>query len=295
MPGISPDKYFFCFFCITFKLYIKNSQGPIVLYHMEYLFYNDIGVFAFPLNLIGGLFLVSGIWILYHYYPESSLVHRLTSMPVTLSICGLLILFLVIEGIWALQLFKTWIFILLLLSLLIILGLVILKRLSFSSGRNSLFLLNHGGLWIILASALLGTPDREEYKIIVPLGEKEYYAVDRQGGLHPPPFTIRLDKFELEYYPETEAHIPKRFYSTITVENRSQTKQCSIEVNAPARFEGYTLYQDGYDTKAGSTSQYSILLVVRDPWIYPVYFGIFLLFAGAGGLMIYGPIKKTNL
>lgn len=250
---------------------------------MECLFYNDISLFAFPINLIGGLLLVVGIWILHRYNPESPIVHGLTSMPVILSVCGLLILILVIEGIWALHLFKTWIFISLLLFLLIILELVILKKLSLSSGRNILFLLNHGGLWLVLISALLGAPDRKEYKIIVPLGEKEYYAVDRQGVLHLLPFTIRLDKFELQYYPETEnAHIPKRFCSTMTIESRSQTKQVSVEVNAPAHFEGYTLYQDGYDTKAGNASQYTILLVVRDPWIYPVYAGIFLLLLGAG-------------
>lgn len=295
------DKDFFTFFALhlTAKRQIKHFskpfkyEDPFKFDTMEYLHCPDISIFAFPLNLIGGLVLILGIWILHRYYFHTSIVQWLTGMPATLWICSLIILLLIFEGIWALQLFKTWIFVFLLLFLLLILGLIVLKKSTCLSGRNFLFLLNHGGLWLAIASALLGVPDREEYKMLVPLGINEYNTVDQQGILHPLPFTVRLDKFELDYYPETvNARIPKRFCSTVTCKSGDEEKQFAIQVNQPARFKGYSLYQDGYDTEKGNESQYSILLVVRDPWIYLVYTGIFMLLAGAIGLIIYGPIKR---
>lgn len=263
---------------------------------MDYLFCNDISIFAFPVNLIAILFLMLGIWVLHSYYRHTGIIRILTGMPATLTITALLIAILIIEGIWVLQLFKSWIFILLELMLLVILGLVILKKINHLHGRNLLFLLNHAGLWIALTAALSGAPDREEYKLITPLEQSEYNAIDREGSLHPLPFTVKLDKFELEYYPQqANSTVPKRFCSTVTLKSKDQEIQTAIEVNHPAKIKGYSLYQDGYDHSKGPDSQYSILLVVRDPWLWAVYLGIFLLLAGAIGLIICGPVKSINL
>lgn len=263
---------------------------------MEFFYYQEADIFAFPVNIITGLFLLLGIYTLHRHYSQASIVRWLTGMPATLMITGLLILILIIEGIWVLQLYKTYIFIVLEVLLLIVLGLVILKKVHSFSVRNILFLLNHAGLWIALSAALLGAPDREEYKMIAPLGQPEYNTVDAIGHLHPLPFTVCLNKFELEYYPQTEnARIPKHFCSTLTLRSKDKEIQTTTEVNRPAHFKGYTLYQDGYDVSQGDDSQYSILLIVRDPWIGLVYTGIFMLLIGATGLIIYGPIKKQRL
>lgn len=263
---------------------------------MKYWYCQDISLFTFPVNLIAGAFLILGIWILYRYYSHNSVIHWFTSVAGTLWVCGLIILLLIIEGIWAFQLFKTWFFILLLLLLIVQLGLITLKKVKSLTTRNCLFLLNHGGLWFALFAALLGASDREEYKMIVPLHQPEYNALDHNGILHPLPFTVRLDKFELEYYPQTNnARIPKRFCSRVSLKSRNEEIRLPIEVNQPVHFKGYTLYQDGYDLKQGADSEYTILLVVRDPWLWLVYTGIFMLLAGAIGLIIYGPIHKIRL
>lgn len=260
---------------------------------MNFWFCQDINAFAFPVNLIAGAFLLWSIWIMHRYYQQTRIVRCLTRMPATLTITALLIVLLIVEGIWAIQLFKSWIFILLEFLLLIILGLVILKRTCKLSIRNLFFLLNHAGLWIALSAALLGAPDREEYKIILPLHRAEYNAIDLNGFLHPLPFTARLDKFELEYYPQVvNSRIPKRFCSTITLQSKKEEIQIPVEVNHPVHFKGYSLYQDSYDISRGADSQYTILLVVSDPWIGLVYTGIFMLLAGAVGLIIYGPAKN---
>ena len=41
------------------------------------------------------------------------------------------------------------------------------------------------------------------------------------------------------------------------------------------------LYQLSYDERMGKWSQVSVIEAVRDPWLPIVYFGIFLLLAGA--------------
>lgn len=263
---------------------------------MNHLLCNNVSIFAFPVNLIATAFLLTGIWVLHRYYAHTTAVKKLSGMPATLITTGLIVGMLIIEGIWALELFRTWIFIALELLLLVILGLVTLKKTTSLSRRNLLFLLNHAGLWVALAAALMGAPDREEYKIIAPLGETGYNAIDRNGTLHPLPFTVRLDRFELEYYPQPEnARVPKRFCSTVTLTSRGESEQTAIEVNHPAHFRGYSLYQDGYDHSRGAASQYSVLLVVRDPWLWAVYTGIFMLLAGAVGLIIYGPLHKPRV
>lgn len=262
---------------------------------MEFLYCQDVGIFAFPVNLIAGAFLMLGIWVLHLYYAHTPAVRWLVSMPATLLVTGLFILLLIIEGIWAVQLFKSWIFIAIEFLLLILLGLVILKKMQRYSVRNLFFLLNHAGLWIALFAALLGSPDREEYKMLVPLGQSEYNAIDANGNLHPLPFTVQLNKFELDYYPQTgNARVPKRFCSTLTLRSKGKTIETTTQVNQPARFKGYALYQDGYDISRGADSQYTILLVVRDPWLVLVYVGICMLLAGALGLIIYGPIKNKK-
>lgn len=262
---------------------------------MNALFSNDLSIFAFPVNLLAALLLLAGTWFLHRYYAHTLLVRRLTRMSSTLLVTGIIIFILIIEGIWALQLFKTWVFIVFLLLLLLILGLITLKKVHTFSKRNLLFLLNHGGLWLALTAALFGAPDREEYKMIAPLHQTEYNALDQNGTLHPLPFTVRLDQFELEYYPQQgNAKIPKRFCSTLTLQSKEKIIQVPVEVNQPVHFKGYSLYQDGYDHSRGADSAYSILLVVRDPWIPLVYAGIFMLLAGAAGLIIVGPLKQQK-
>lgn len=259
---------------------------------MEYFYGNDLSFLSFPVNVLAVLLLLAGTWILHRYYSHTGMVRWLTGMPAALLVTGTVIVLLLVEGIWAVQLFRTWIFILLLLLLILMLGLISLKRTDALHKRNLLFLLNHAGLWLALTAALFGAPDREEYKMLLPLHQTEYNALDACGMPHPLPFTVRLDRFELDYYPQQGMQkMPKRFCSTVTLQSRDETARFPVEVNRPARFKGYSLYQDGYDRSRGADAAYSILLVVRDPWIGLVYAGIFMLLAGAVGLLVCGPLK----
>lgn len=82
---------------------------------------------------------------------------------------------------------------------------------------------------------------------------------------------------------------PKRFLSDIKVflENGKSTETI-LEVNKPLRVGSWTIYQYGYDNKAGRMSSYSSMELVYDPWLYPVYVGIGLLAVGSVCLLWSG-------
>ena len=144
---------------------------------MDRFFCRDTSIFAFPVNFAALLVLSGNIWFLHRYCSRHRFVRWLCSVQSALSFTGLTVALLIIEGIWALELHRTWIMIVLQLSLLTVLGLAVLKRAGPMSPRNILFLLNHAGLWITIASALFGAPDREEYRMV------GYLALEGMRGI----------------------------------------------------------------------------------------------------------------
>ena len=81
----------------------------------------------------------------------------------------------------------------------------------------------------------------------------------------------------------------KHFESNISLYSKEITKSdISIEVNKPYEFGGYKIYQLGYDEKKGKWAEYSVLELVKDPWLNIVYFGLYLLIAGTVILLFTG-------
>ena len=167
---------------------------------------------------------------------------------------------------------------------------VVLRHIRACSLRNVLFLLNHLGLWLALGGALWGAPDRKSVKLIAYLRQPEYTAVDETGRLYPLPFTVTLEKFQVEYYDRMQ-RVPKKFRSELILQNKECRLYTAIEVNEPVDFGGYSIYQDNYDREKGL---YSVLLLVRDPWLGIVYTGILMMIIGAVGLVVCGPLRKPN-
>lgn len=250
----------------------------------------DFSFYSFPLNVIAGCMLIAAIVVLHIYYAGCRLVNVWGSRKASLWISAVLVMVLIGEGIWGLGWVRTWPFIGILGVLLVNLGLVIVRHWRVHSVRGILFLLNHTGLWIALSGALLGAPDRKILKLIAPLGQVEYTAVDAEGKLFPLPFTVQLKKFEADYYDPDTQRIPRSFRAEVFLRRGQEEKEAVIEVNKPVYFGGYAVYQDDYD-KIGN--RYAVFLVVRDPWLGIVYTGIFMLMVGAVGLGICGPVKKV--
>ena len=67
---------------------------------------------------------------------------------------------------------------------------------------------------------------------------------------------------------------PKQYTSALSIDGRiTQTS-----VNHPCRHKGYRIYQSGYDLDSG---HYSVLKIVRDPWLPVVALGALMLLLGA--------------
>ncbi|NDC82799.1 ResB protein required for cytochrome C biosynthesis [bacterium] len=80
------------------------------------------------------------------------------------------------------------------------------------------------------------------------------------------PYSIRLDRFTQEYYPDTT--IPKYFSSRVTVSDFANhtERQSTIFMNNPLRYRGDTFYQASFGADGKST----ILQVVRNRgWLFP--------------------------
>ncbi len=74
---------------------------------------------------------------------------------------------------------------------------------------------------------------------------------------------------------------PEKFSSDIVIKDGVEELPLTLEVNKPYKHRGWKLYQLSYDERMGKWSQVSVIEAVRDPWLPIVYFGIFLLLAGA--------------
>ncbi|OFY36285.1 MAG: hypothetical protein A2275_11490 [Bacteroidetes bacterium RIFOXYA12_FULL_35_11] len=87
---------------------------------------------------------------------------------------------------------------------------------------------------------------------------------------------------------------PKKYHSILKLYTPDQKiNKIDIEVNKPFFHKGWYLYQTGYDEKQGRWSNLSIIEAVKDPWLYVVYTGIYMLIAGSVFLFWQGKkIKK---
>ena len=78
---------------------------------------------------------------------------------------------------------------------------------------------------------------------------------------YPLPFNVMLDRFEIKYYPGTEA--PSDYYSYLTVvDNKGNKEKYNISMNNIVEIDGYRFYQSSYD-EGGKGSWLS---VNYDPW-----------------------------
>lgn len=87
---------------------------------------------------------------------------------------------------------------------------------------------------------------------------------------------------------------PKAFSSSVLIRgNDGQRRVAILEVNKPVDFQGWKLYQMGYDEKAGRWSTMSLVEAVNDPWLPAVYLGFFMIMGG-NLLFFWKGIKKME-
>ena len=201
-----------------------------------------------------------------------------------------------VDGTWLNNMLTFWPFVLIYVYIAVILGQIILRRiLNFHFSipnlkRDVPFLLNHLGLFLARTTATLGNADMQRLKMITVVGEPEWRALTKEGAIHEMPLAIELKKFIMETYDDGS---PKRFASEIQILTKSgKNIETTIDVNKPAEVDGWKVYQYGYDTQMGAMSQISILELVSDPWLPPVYTGIYMMLGGAVCMFVFGSRRR---
>jgi hypothetical protein len=131
----------------------------------------------------------------------------------------------------------------------------------------------HLSFVVILLGALLTHLTAEKGIVYLRTGQSTDRYMTEDMQLHPLPFSVKLDRFEVEYHEGTSAAAD--YVSTITMDDGKEKKQERISMNNIASFHSVRLYQSSFDEDMLG----SILAMNSDPWGIPVtYLGYALLF-----------------
>jgi len=88
----------------------------------------------------------------------------------------------------------------------------------------------------------------------------------------------------------------KTFMSDLEVKDESgKLHKITLKVNEPATIDGWKLYQVGYNNQLGKWSNYSVIEIGKDNWLYAVYTGIFMLILGAVYILWIGKNVKKEI
>ena len=250
---------------------------------------------AWPVNLILLVLLLTAIGVLFalrrKVYAFEWMMHAGAAVPCLTYAAALTMLMGLLPQVrvggipWLSQMLRFWPFVLIWTWMMLISALAALNHLLRWKVREIPFILNHLGVVVAIVSATLGNADIQTLQLTAFTDKPEWRAVDGDGMVHEPGLAIELHQFTMEQY---EDGLPKRFASDISVYTEDGKKvRGTVEVNKPLKVNGWKIYQYGYDLSRGADSPYSVFQLVRDPWIFWVYLGIFLMIAGALCLLFF--------
>jgi hypothetical protein len=163
-----------------------------------------------PFNLISLLLFVAILVFLQLRYKHNPLIKWLSSVPASISSISLLLFLALLMGfirqdvssppyLLFINIKHSWMYLLAQVYILTTLGLTVIRRFSFKLS-NIGFMLNHLGLWILLAGAAFGSGDIERYTMHVEKNNVEWIGADNSGKFHELPIAIYLEDFKVDYY-----------------------------------------------------------------------------------------------
>lgn len=237
---------------------------------------NFATLLAFPSSLLLAVALLLTAFLLHRYAAKDKVVLFLSSARSARILLVIGAILLAVEGTWSYPIHTTLPFALYIMVLLLSLALTVLNALKQKAKIG--FILNHLGIFLIVWAAFFGAPDVTKARMSLYEGESSHIACTDDGMLVTLPYDVGLEKFEITYY--ADGKHPKQFSSTLLIDGKSMT----TAVNAPCSHRGYAFFQSGYDTVEG---RYTVLQVVRDPWLPIIYIGMVLLAVGSI-LMLFG-------
>ena len=133
----------------------------------------------------------------------------------------------------------------------------------------------HLSFVVILAGALLTHLTAEQGVVLLRKGDMTSQYLTKDMKVHPLPFNISLEKFEILYHEGTNApsdYVSHVIIYPLSVNLRTPERKgisYTISMNQIISYKGIRLYQNNYDEDL----QGSILSMNSDPWGIPVTYG----------------------
>ena len=248
-------------------------KSPVIGYYIkgqDYRPMTDITFLQFPLSLIMALVSLAGLVLLWAFLPQGKFRRFLSGRWLCAASIVAFLVLTAIEGTWGTAMHRNPAMWTVSAVMMVSLGFAILD--SIKAGRGLAGILSHSGLFILFFGAFWGAPDVTDVRMAVYADHEENSAWSRDGRIVRLPFKVSLKEFSTEYYEDGES--PRQYSSVLLVDGR----EYRTSVNHPCRCRGLRIYQSDFDHECG---EYSVLKLVRDPWIVLVYLGILLLAAGA--------------
>ena len=141
----------------------------------------------------------------------------------------------------------------------------------------------HASILLILLGALLTMLTGQHGRMkLEPNRPNSQFFIQDKGEITKEalPFSLTLDRFEIETYPDSKK--PKDYISHLHLTDGNTTTETVISMNNILRHKHYRFYQSDFDEQGNS-----ILDVARDPWgIGVTYAGYVLLFIALVAILI---------
>ncbi len=245
--------------------------------------------FAFPVNAALLLAGAVALWILYREMNRSA-VSRLLAAPATtfLLLAVSAVTFLILGLTTWLKPDSRWFFFVF-LALLAHLLFVIFRGLRRGRPHRLRFLLNHVGLTLALIGGFAGAPDTIQWRLPVSRHEPTQTAFSRERGFTRLRQTFQLEDFNVSYYPNGQ---PADYEARLKVDERPVV----LRVNEPY---GLSLTDDLYlvdyeKVPAGQAVGYCVVEIVRQPWKYVLWLGVWMMLLGCVLLFVQGAAGKRG-
>ncbi len=231
-------------------------------------------LWQFPVSVIMALTFLAGSVLLWRFARNTGIGKVITGGWLCLGSIAAVSVMTAIDGTWPVNMHRSIPFLLAVIAMMVSLSFTVLDSLKASRGVP--YLLVHTGLFLLLSGAFWGAPDKVDCRMTVDRVSACNMAYSADGGAVPLPFGITLEEFRTERYDDGVS--PKQYSSTLDIDGKSFV----TSVNHPCRYRGYFIYQYGFDSLHG---EYSVLKLVKDPWLPLIYAGFLLLFVGTVGGM----------
>jgi hypothetical protein len=218
---------------------------------------------GWPVNIYCGIIFISLLVFINYYFKEHQVFKWLSGKYASVSIISTFSLLVLLIGfipqnsgyvnsiagrLGLNNLTSSWPFFITLIYFLFVLGLVILRKSIPLKRKNTGFLLNHTGLWIIVFSAGLGNADLKRLIMETKVDNTVRYAFDRNNKIYEMPLAVKLIKFDIEAYNPKIAVVDKL---TGKIEGMNSKDIATIEKDKQIRFPGFNVkinefYKDSY-------------------------------------------------